>query len=498
MNYKELVFALNKIGIALSSERNLNRLLSLIVDEIIDFADCDAASLYLREYNPDQLIFQAAKNLTMEKRNSQSMGQFKAFPVALQKQSIAGYTAITGEIINIKDCYHLADHTEYKFNSSYDDMNGYKTISMLSVPMKGPDGKIIGVIQLINKFDNKKNIMPFTVEFEEIVASLASQAAVAISNVRLLQQNKDLYKALVSSFSEAIEARSPHTAGHSKRVAYICLLIAKELAQLTEGCYAGRVFSKEEIEELRIAALLHDVGKISVPEVVLEKANKLSNEQISIIVLRFECIKYYYKNILTDTVELQNKLLEIDNDLTFVLQKNIPRFMNEDELCRLQAIAAKTYQDYSGADKNWLTEKEFFYLKVNKGNFTPDELKIMQNHVVYTYDILKNVPFTEELENIPVFAASHHEMLNGSGYPKHIKAEDIPLQARIMAVADIFEALTAADRPYKPAIPLEKSLDILRFEVKDGRLDGELVKLFIDHKIYDKYLTARDSNTAVV
>ena len=254
MNYKELVFALNKIGIALSSQRNLNKLLNLIVEEIIDFADCDAASLYIREYNPDQLIFQAAKNMTMEKRNSQSMGQFKAFPVALQKKSIAGYTAITGEIINIPDCYNLPVECEYQFNKSYDEMNSYRTVSMLSVPMKTADGNILGVIQLINKFDKNQQIIPFSQEFEEIITSLASQAAVAITNVRLLQQNKDLYKALVSSFSEAIEARSPHTAGHSKRVAYICLLIANEISKLQSGRYAGRKFTRDEIEELRIAA----------------------------------------------------------------------------------------------------------------------------------------------------------------------------------------------------------------------------------------------------
>ena len=498
MNYQELVFALNKIGIALSSERNLDSLLTLIVNEIIDFTDCDAASLYLREYNPDQLIFQAAKNLTMEKRNPFSMGKFKAFPVALQKESIAGYTALTGEIVNIADCYNLPADTEYKFNRSYDEMNNYRTVSILSVPMMATDGKVIGVIQLINKIGSEGTAVAFSVEYEKIIASLASQAAVAISNVRLLQQNKDLYKALVSSFSEAIEARSPHTAGHSKRVAYICLLIARELANATEGAYAGRKFTQEEIEELRIAALLHDVGKISVPEVVLEKANKLTDEQVDVIKLRFECIKYHLYEAFVIPEERAEAIRLADEDLQFILAKNIPGFMKDDEQQRLKEIAAKKYLDFSGVEQNWLTEKEYYFLSVVKGNFTPEEYKVMQNHVVTTYDILKNVPFTEELENIPLFAGSHHEMLNGSGYPAHITAEKLPLQTRIMAVADIFEALTAADRPYKKAIPLEKSLDILRFEVKDGRLDPDLVNLFINNKIYEKYITARDTNTAEV
>jgi len=494
MNYKELVFALNKIGIALSSQRNLNKLLNLIVEEIIDFADCDAASLYIREYNPDQLIFQAAKNMTMEKRNSQSMGQFKAFPVALQKKSIAGYTAITGEIINIPDCYNLPVECEYQFNKSYDEMNSYRTVSMLSVPMKTADGNILGVIQLINKFDKNQQIIPFSQEFEEIITSLASQAAVAITNVRLLQQNKDLYKALVSSFSEAIEARSPHTAGHSKRVAYICLLIANEISKLQSGRYAGHKFTRDEIEELRIAALLHDIGKIAVPEVVLEKVNKLTPEQVEVILLRFECIKYYLQNSSASKEEIQ----QAEDDLKFILLKNIPGFMSDADLKRLSAIADKNYLDFHGESKKWLSEKEHYFLKVVKGNFTPEEYKIMQNHVVHTYDILQNIPFTEELENIPSFAGSHHEMLNGTGYPKQIQAEDIPLQARIMAVADIFEALTAADRPYKPAIPLEKSLDILRMEVKSGRLDADLVDLFIEHKLYDQYIEAHNENRDVV
>jgi len=172
--------------------------------------------------------------------------------------------------------------------------------------------------------------------------------------------------------------------------------------------------------------------------------------------------------------------------------------MSDADLKRLSAIADKNYLDFHGESKKWLSEKEHYFLKVVKGNFTPEEYKIMQNHVVHTYDILQNIPFTEELENIPSFAGSHHEMLNGTGYPKQIQAEDIPLQARIMAVADIFEALTAADRPYKPAIPLEKSLDILRMEVKSGRLDADLVDLFIEHKLYDQYIEARSENRAVV
>jgi len=502
MNYKELVYSLNKIGIALSSEKNLYKLLEFMVNEITIFADCDACSLYLREYKPDRLIFETTKTLSMK----DSEKKFKAFPIPLEKTSIAGYTAVTGEIVNIPNCYNIDSSKEYSFDSSYDKRVAYKTVSMLAVPMIDHKGKIIGVIQLINRFEKSlsifdvdnyeelqtRKIIPFSNEFIEIITSLASQAAIAISNIRLLEDNKNLYRALVHSFSEAIEARSPHTAGHSKRVTFISSLIADKINQIDTGKFSDTNFTADELEELKFSALLHDVGKVSVKEKILEKANKLTDDEIEIIKERYNSIKFSIKLQSTNYEEEELKLLEATDELEFILKINIPGFLSDEDIVKITQISQKSYLDVENNQKNYLTESELGFLKIRKGSFAPDEMKQMQQHVVYTTEILKPIKFTEELKNVSLYAASHHEMLDGSGYPNNLTATEIPLQSRILAIADIFEALTAADRPYKKALPLKISLKILQEEAERGKLDRDIVDLFITDKIYDQYIEARD------
>ncbi len=502
MNYKELVYSLNKIGIALSSEKNLYKLLEFMVNEITLFADCDACSLYLREYEPDRLIFETTKTLSMKN----STKKFKAFPIPLEKTSIAGYTAVTGEIVNIDDCYNIDPSKEYSFDSSFDKRVGYKTKSMLAVPMIDHKGKIIGVIQLINRFEKEvsifdienieelqtRGIIPFSSEFIEIITSLASQAAIAISNIRLLEDNKNLYRALVHSFSEAIEARSPHTAGHSKRVTFISSLIAKKINSIDTGFFKNTFFTDDELEELKFSALLHDVGKVSVKEKILEKANKLSDEQIDVIKERYNSIKFSIKLESTDYEKEELSLIEANDELDFILKINVPGFLSDDDLERINNISKKRYLNVENIEQKYLSQIELDLLKIRKGSFAPEEMKQMQQHVVYTTEILKPIKFTEELKNVSVYAASHHEMLDGSGYPNKLKAGDIPLQSRILAIADIFEALTANDRPYKKAMPLKKSLSILQEDAERGKLDSNIVNLFIKDKVYKQYIESRD------
>jgi HD-GYP domain-containing protein (c-di-GMP phosphodiesterase class II) len=493
MDYKELVFALNRIGIALGSETKLQNLFNLIVDEIIKFAGCDACSLYIRDRERSELIFQATKTLTLSgKSGAESV--FKSFSVPIELKSIAGYTAITGETVNIKDCYNIPKDKSYDFNESYDIKTGYKTVSMLSVPMKDSEGDVLGVIQLINKFDSNGKIVPFSKEFEEIIKSLASQAAVALINARLLEANKNLYKALVEAFSEAIEARSPHTAGHSKRVAYISGMIAEHINKKNEGIYQNIFFSYEKLEELKYAALLHDVGKVAVPESVLEKRNKLEEDEVAIIKNRFEVIKFSTEYNIHDE-ELKNDFLkQIEDDLRFLLEKNAPGFCSEDDKKKITEIGNKTYIDFNGIEHTYLEADEIYMLtNFVKGNFSPEEWEKMKRHVVSTLDILMTVPFTEELKDIPKIAGAHHEMLDGSGYPYNVQGEGIMLQSRILAVADVFEALTATDRPYKKAIPIDKAKQILGFMAKDGELDKDIVDMFINDNIYLDYLEARDN-----
>ncbi|MDA3838225.1 MAG: HD domain-containing protein [Candidatus Delongbacteria bacterium] len=497
MNYKEMVFSLNRIGIALGSETKLNNLFNLIVDEIIDFTNCDGCSLYITDLKKQELIFEATKTISLIRKDETSV--FKSFSVPLDITSISGYTAITGETVNITDCYNIDNDKEYGFDKSYDVKTGYKTVSMLSVPMKSTDGITLGVIQLINNFDNDSNIVPFYSEFEQIILSLASQAAVALSNVRLLEANKNLYKALVKSFSQAIEERSPHTAGHSKRVAYISEMIANHINKKKEGVFANITFSEEKLEELKYAALLHDVGKVAVPENVLEKQNKLSDDEIEVITNRFETIKFSATHNMDNLEVIKETIDNIDDELSFIISKNLPGFISDEDKIKVREIGLKIFNDFDNSEHNHLTEKEVFMLTdFVKGNFSPDEWEKMKKHVSSTLDILKEVPFTDELKDIPKIAGAHHEMLDGSGYPLHLGEEKIMLQSRILAVADVFEALTAADRPYKKAVPLDRSLKIIGFMAKDGELDKELVNMFLDEKLYEIYLEDRDNDRIFV
>ncbi len=492
MDYKELVFSFNRIGIALTSETKLQNLFNLIVNEIIEFADCDACSLYIKDGIRSELIFQATKTVSLAKNGADSV--FRSFSVPLEMKSIAGYTAITGETVNIEDCYNIPDDKPYEFNKSYDIKTGYRTVSMLSVPMKDNEGSILGVVQLINKTEPDGSIVPFSKEFEQIILSLASQAAVALSNARLLEANKNLYKALVEAFSEAIEARSPHTAGHSKRVAFISHMIAEHINSKKEGTFKNIFFDEEKLEELKYAALLHDVGKVAVPENVLEKRNKLEEDDVAVIKNRFEVIKFSTEFHIHDEQLKAEFLKKIDEDLKFLLEKNLPGPCSDEDKAKIIEIGSKRYVDFQGEEHAYLEEEEIYMLtNFVKGNFSPEEWEKMKKHVTNTLDILQTVPFTDELRDIPKIAGAHHEMLDGSGYPHNVRGDGIMLQSRILAVADVFEALTAHDRPYKKAIPIDKAKQILGFMAKDGELDKEIVDMFINENLYQSYIDSRDS-----
>ncbi|MBN1969049.1 MAG: GAF domain-containing protein [Candidatus Delongbacteria bacterium] len=484
-NYKDMVFALNEIGISLSSEKNQDVLLKKIVNSIVEFVRCDACSLFIKENDPERLIFKASRTVSL---NNSS---FSDTPVNLSSNSIAGYTAIYGEIINIKDCYNISEDYPFSFNRSYDHMSGYRTVSMISVPMRDHKGRIIGVLQIINKLDDEGRIIEFESEFEKIAESLASQAGVAISNVTLLNSNKNLYKSLVNSFSEAIEARSPHTAGHSKRVTWISMLLAEAVSNADYGTYADTKFTKDELEELRFSAVLHDVGKISIPEKILEKSNKLTEEEMAIIAERFEAIRL---SILRSIGNGGSNLIEdLNSDHAFLIKKSIPgKPLNDEELERIVSISRKKFKLSDGTERNYLKPLEVEKFLISRGSFTKEEYEIMKLHVVHTADILNEIPFTDELKNVREYAAKHHELLDGSGYPNGLKGDDIPLQSRIMTISDIFEALTAADRPYKKSQPIDITLRILNEEADKGRLDKDLVDIFIREEVYEKYLEKKN------
>jgi HD-GYP domain-containing protein (c-di-GMP phosphodiesterase class II) len=362
---------------------------------------------------------------------------------------------------------------------------------------------LIGVIQLINSLDEHGNPVPYDTWMEELVSSLASQAAVAITNSVLISDIKKVFESLVTYSAQAIDARSPHTAGHSLRVSELVMRMAEVINGMTDGPFAGATFSEEEMTELRMAAWFHDIGKIGVRENVLDKVNKLSDDQMRVISSRFAYLGKAAENRGNERklrlcgeggvtggafecidAETGEEIAELDRALAHIRKMNRPAYAADEDIIALKGIAERCYIDGDGTEKPFLDPLEYESLLVRKGNLTEKERAEIQSHVRHTLAILEKIPFTEELADIPRFAAAHHEMLDGSGYPEKLRAEAIPFQSRIIAVADIFEALTAKDRPYKPPLPLEKAIGILRSEAEAGRLDRDLVAMFIEKEVY--------------
>ncbi len=494
---------LNRLGIALSSEHNLHTILELIVKEARAFTNADGGSLYLK-YG-EKLIFAVAQNETLEKRLGASRQAFEPFPIPLTTTSMAGYVAVTGKLLNIPDIYCIAEDAEYKFNAEFDKRNNYRTKSMLTVPMRDNADEIIGVLQLINARNEQGEPVPFHHTHEELVLSLASQAAVAINNATLIQQIKDLFQALVQYSVEAIDRRSRITSGHSARVVWYSSLLAQAINRQTEGPFREVHFSEEELEELRVAGWLHDIGKIAVREAILEKENKLSRGEMEAIRERFAAIQFSIEKqcvekklallsqgqqdteVWQQLVREQNALIHsLQEDLQFLEKVNSAEYLREEEIQRLNSIAAKTYRTPAGAERPYLTTQECHHLSIRHGNLTDEERQHMRSHVLHTRALLAKIPFPKHLKNVPLYAGAHHEMLDGNGYPEGLKGQQIPLQARILAVVDVFEALTALNRPYKKPVSLERALHILRMEAERGRLDKNLVELFIQERVYEE------------
>ena len=497
--FKGIVKHLNSIGLALSSEHNLARLLTMIVREIRKFTTSDGGTLYIKV--GDELSFEVAQNDTLSRRHGDT--PFIPFKIPINNKSIAGYVASKGNTLNISDLGKVGDDVTFSLKTmrEFDVKMNYQSVSMLAVPMRDHKDNILGVIQLINALDSEGKPKPFSLDMQELVISLASQAAVAIANSRFILQVKNLFESIVTYSAQAIDARSPHTAGHSHRVSQLALSLAGSINDSNSTRFADVVFSEEGINELRIAALLHDIGKIGVRERVLDKMNKLSDDRVEAVENRFafirNSIELMYKNKLIEnqnlsieeisTIENETnaKIEQLEKDLALILKVNLPKYYSDEEGERMEEISKQTYFDIEGNEKPLITEYEYTNLLVRKGNLTGEERKEIESHVTHTLNILEQIPFTEEFRNIPSIAATHHEMLNGTGYPNGLSADDIPLQARMLAVADIFDALTARDRPYKPPLPLPITIKILREEAGDNRLDSDLVELFIEQECYN-------------
>jgi HD-GYP domain-containing protein (c-di-GMP phosphodiesterase class II) len=503
---------LNRIGIALSTERNPDALLDLILTKSREITGCDAGSLYIVEEKPD-----GAKHLVFKLTQSDSHSvPFRQFTLPIDTRSIAGYAASTGNVLNIKDAYRIRN-LPFRLNRDFDERFRYRTKSMLVVPMKNQKDEVIGVLQLINAKRHKdvklssrqvvhREVEPFSERSQELASSLASQAAVAVENNLLYREIENLFEGFVKASVLAIESRDPTTFGHSERVAKLTVGLAEAVDRVDAGPYKDFQFTRQDIREIRYASILHDFGKVGVREEVLVKAKKLYPSQLDLIQKRFQYIRKVleldtyrkkvdyllaqgnqnYEPSFAEIESLQaNELRQLDEFLQLVLQANEPTVLPEKTSEKLVEIAGWTFQDPSGPTEPLLTPEELRFLTIPKGSLDAEERIQIESHVIHSFRFLSQIPWTKELKNVPIIAKAHHEKLDGSGYPYHMKGEEIPFQAKMMTISDIFDALTARDRPYKRAVPVERALDIIGQEVKSQLLDPVLFQLFLDARIFE-------------
>lgn len=529
--YDQRLRELNAIGLALSSERDIQKLLDLILSKARELTNADAGSLYLVEKDlhsgESALLFHTAQNdsIRLDTMNRR---------VAVGPSSLAGYVALTGEALCFDDVYELPSEAPYKFNPTLDKETGYRTKSVLVLPLSNHAHEIVGVLQLINRKQQRdvplhdraafeREVIPFDGELVDLARSLASQAAVALDNSRLLAEVQDLldeisdlFDSFVMASADAIESRDPSTSGHSKRVTAMTVGLAVAANEAEDGPFRDLRYTPQEIREIRYAALLHDFGKIGVREHVLLKSHKIEASQFNLVLSRIELLRRaraieaaraqtrWWRDVLdgrltredverrveNSEAELACSNRELDAACQLLRDANEPYEVmpNEKEherrMSALNRIAEWRYPDEEGVERPLITTEELHALGIKRGNLTPDEYAQVQRHAGASYTFLKQIPWTEDLQNVPDFAHAHHEKLNGSGYPRKLRGDQIPLPARMMAVADIYDALTSSERPYKRALNRREALRILELEADSGAIDRQVLDLFIARKIY--------------
>ncbi|HKG93558.1 MAG TPA: HD domain-containing phosphohydrolase [Gemmatimonadaceae bacterium] len=513
--YRELA-ELTSVGVALSTERNLLSLLEMILTQSRRITTSDAGSVYLVERGengaPQMLRFKLSQNYSLPNL------PLSEYTVPVDHTSLSGYAASTGEPLVIADSYLLAEDVEYRQNRSFDEKFGYRTKSMLVIPMRSHRDEIVGVLQLINRkrsFDARlatsesfeREVITYDERSVELVSALASQAAVSIENSQLYGDIERLFEGFVTAAVTAIESRDPTTFGHSGRVATLSVSLAEAVDRGGgSGPHRGVRFTREQLKELRYAGLLHDFGKVGVREQVLVKQKKLYPANLDLIKHRFAFLQQAAEldferaksRLLVErgreeygrvVEQLERGLQETRADLgrfqQMIVAANEPTILPEGSFEELRKLAERTFLDIDGSQRPLITPEELRFLSIRKGNLDERERLEIESHVTHTYRFLQQIPWTRELRGIPEIAYGHHEKLNGSGYPRKVAAQEIPVQTRMMTISDIYDALTATDRPYKRAVPPDRALDILNMEAKEGMLDRHLLGTFIDARVWE-------------
>ena len=512
---------LSEIGMALSIEKDINRLFEMILNEARRLCRAEAGTLYILDREKQSLRFEVLQNdrinIGMQGQGQPSI-QLPDVPLYINNRpnhsNVSSYAVLKKAIINLPDIYDLAGSVKYrdlnfKGTMKYDRATGFRTRSMLVLPMQNHEDRIIGVLQLINARDEETgDIIPFSGEILGIVSSLASQGAVALTNAQLISELRALLHAFIKSIATAIDEKSAYTGGHIRRVVELTMMMAEDINASESGVFKDVCLNKAQMEELHMAAWMHDVGKITTPEFVVDKSTKLETifDRIDLVNTRFALIKEGVKNRYAEEMvksalsgrispgvlaqlemERDKKILEIQNDFEFIEScNNTGDYMPDEKVERIKHIGRKTYM-LNGEEHRFLTENEILNLCIRKGTLTEGERKQIENHAKMTFNIISQLPFPENLAHVPEYASSHHEKLDGSGYPKGLDSNALPLQSRIIAIADIFEALTARDRPYKTPMSLSQSIKILECMKKDNHIDADILDLFIKNRRFLEY-----------
>lgn len=475
-NHSQSIDALGKIldiGIALTAERNPDKLLDLIVDTAMSLTESDGGTLYIVENNSLKFRIVKTRSKGIDMGGNGNTPDFPVIP--LNEEHICGYSAITGKSMNIADVYNC-DEFDFSGPKRFDCLNDYHTQSMVTIPLLNKDGKSIGVLQLINAQTNGK-VREFTPEEERIIRALGSQTAIALENMEYVRELNEQMWSFTEALTEAIDKRTPYNASHTRKVAEYSGMLADYINKLHDRGEETEHFDEERRNQLVMAALLHDIGKLVIPKSVMNKATRLG-DKFETVMSRLREIK-----LRAEIAFLKNRISESEFDIIsehvkecseFIPDVNFAGYLSDEMTARLDVMFDYSY-NIDGEIIKFFTEEEKELLKIKRGTLSDSERKIMESHALMTEEILKKVHFNSSFANAGKWAAQHHECLNGKGYPYGLSAEDLCLEARILAVADICDALLATDRPYKKPLPKEKAFEILRSMAESGNIERRLV-----------------------
>ena len=512
---EERIKRLNEIGLSLSREDDTNVIFELIMEEARNITHADGRTLYMMSDDEKSMNFEIVRNDSMKTVMGGTSGVEITWPAPPlydeegnpNHKNVVSYAAHTGETINVKDAY-TEEGFDFSGAKGFDKSTGYRSKSFLTVPLKNHENEIIGVMQLLNSINQENGkVQPFSAEMQEQIESLASQGAVALTNKRLVAELKSLFESFIQLIATAIDKKSPYTGGHCERVPEITMLLADAVEKTTEGKYADFTMTEDERYELYLAGWLHDCGKVATPPHVVDKGMKLETitDRIEVVDTRFEVmkrdaeiaiLKKKIELMSSDSIngeidkldeELESQINQLNEDQTFLQKTNRGgEFMEESDQKRVADIGNYKWK-LEGEEINFLDENDVRNLQIPKGTLLPEEREIINDHIVITIDMLEKLPYPKKLRKIPEYAGGHHEKLDGTGYPKGLKDEEMSVQAKMMAIADIYEALTAADRPYKDGKKLSQAMRIMGFMKKDYEIDEDLFEIFVKEGVYQEY-----------